>query len=85
MRLEIISGTAIHEFVEHCDSAAVALYRVRAMIRSGLRNIRVLTEDGRRLFLVEIEELAEDEADAAVQKSRGLQGTGGNPWCESTY
>jgi hypothetical protein len=63
MRFQIISGTSIREFVEYTDSAVDALDRFRALIKAGARNIRILREDGRRCSLVEIKELAEDEAD----------------------
>jgi hypothetical protein len=36
MRFEIVSGTAIQEFVEHYDSAAEALERVRRLPYAGL-------------------------------------------------
>jgi hypothetical protein len=63
MSFQIISGTAIQEFVEHCESATAALARVRALIEWRLPNIRILTKDGRGCSLAELEELAEDEAD----------------------
>jgi hypothetical protein len=63
MRFQIISGTAIQEFVEHYDSAAEALDHVRALVKAGLRNIRVLMEGERSVSLTRLEELAEDEAD----------------------
>jgi hypothetical protein len=63
MRFQIVSGTAIQEFVEHYDSAEEALGRVRALLKAGLPNIRVLDECGRPYPLTEIEELAEDEGD----------------------
>jgi hypothetical protein len=63
MRFQIISGTSIREFVEYTDSAVDALDRFRALVKAGARNIRILREDGRRCSLVEIKELAEDEAD----------------------
>jgi hypothetical protein len=55
--------TAIQEFVEQCGSAADALGRVRALLKAGLRNIRVQDEVGRNYSFTEIEELADDEAD----------------------
>jgi hypothetical protein len=63
MRFQIISGTAIQELVERCDSAADALGRVRELLKAGLPNIRVLDEVGRSYSFAEIEELADDEAD----------------------
>jgi hypothetical protein len=63
MRFHTISGTEIQEFVEHYDSAEEALERLRALLKGGLPNIRVLDEGGRPCSLTEIEELAEDEAD----------------------
>jgi hypothetical protein len=39
MRFQIISGTAMQEFVEQCDSAADALGQVRALLKAGLPNI----------------------------------------------
>jgi hypothetical protein len=64
MRFQIISGTAIQEFVEQCGSAADALGQVRVLLKAGLRNIRVQDEVGRNYSFTEIEELADDEADA---------------------
>jgi hypothetical protein len=62
MRFQIISGTAIQEFVEQCETATNALDRVRALT-AGRPNVRILIEDGRPCSLMEIEERAEDEAD----------------------
>jgi hypothetical protein len=50
-------------FVEECDSAAETLDRVRALLKAGLPNIRILDERGRLYSLTEIQELAEDERD----------------------
>jgi hypothetical protein len=63
MRSQIISGTAIQEFVEQCGSAADALGRVRVLLKAGLPNIRVLDEVGRSYSFTEIDELADDEAE----------------------
>jgi hypothetical protein len=63
MRFQIISGTAIQEFVEQRGSATDALGRVRVLLKAGLPNIRVLDEVGRSYSFTEIDELADDEAD----------------------
>ena len=65
MGFRIISGTAIQEFVEHVESATAALDQVRMLVRSGLPNVRILTEDGRALSPSELEDLAEIESDDA--------------------
>jgi hypothetical protein len=58
MGFQIISGTAIQEFVEQCGSAADALGRVRVLLKAGSPNIRVLDEVGRSYSFTEIDELA---------------------------
>ena len=63
MIFKIISGTGIQEFIEERDVATAALDRVRALIVSGLPNIRVL-KDGRPCSLAELEGLAEIENEA---------------------
>jgi hypothetical protein len=63
VRFQLISGTAIQEFVEQCGSAADALGRVRVLLKAGLPNIRVLDQVGRSYSFTEIDELADDEAD----------------------
>jgi hypothetical protein len=54
MGFQVISGTAIREFVEDLD-------RVRQLIEWGSPNIRILAEDGRVCSLAELEGLAEFE------------------------
>jgi hypothetical protein len=64
MGFRVISGTGIQEFVEHIESATAALDQVRMLVKSGLPNVRILTEDGRALTLSELEDLAdENESD----------------------
>jgi hypothetical protein len=58
---QVISGTAIKEFVDRCDTATAALDRVRRIIASGLPNVRVLRDDGGQCSLAELEGLAEFE------------------------
>jgi hypothetical protein len=57
----VISGTAIQEFVENVESATAALDCVRRLIKSGVPNIRVVTESGRICSPAELEGLAEFE------------------------
>jgi hypothetical protein len=61
MGFRVICGTAIQEFVEHVESATAALDQVRILVKSGLPNVRILTEAGRALSLSELEDLAENE------------------------
>jgi hypothetical protein len=61
MGFRVISGTAVQEFVEHIESVTAALDQVRMLIKAGLPNVRILTEDGRPLSLSELEALAEYE------------------------
>jgi hypothetical protein len=61
MSFRVISGTATQEFVEHVESATAALDQVRMLIKSGVPNVRILTDDGRTLSLSELEGLAEYE------------------------
>jgi hypothetical protein len=51
----------IQEFADNVESATAALDRVRQLIKAGLPNIRIVTEDGRVLSLSELEGLAEFE------------------------
>ena len=62
MRFQIISGTAIQEFVEHYDSAAEALERVRALLKAGLPNVRIFDDDGKPRSLGDVRRLADQEA-----------------------
>ena len=52
---------SVQEFVENVESATAALDCVRMLIKAGLPNLRILTEDGRVLSLSELEALAEFE------------------------
>jgi hypothetical protein len=61
MGFRIISGTATQEFVENVESATAALDRVRQLMKSGLPNIRVITESGHACSPAELEGLAEFE------------------------
>jgi hypothetical protein len=61
MGFRVICGTAIQEFVEHVESAIAALDQVRILVKSGLPNVRILTEAGRALSLSELEDPAENE------------------------
>lgn len=61
MGFRIISGTATQEFVENVESATAALDRVRQLIKSGLPNIRIITESGHACSPAELEGLAEFE------------------------
>jgi hypothetical protein len=60
---KIISGIDIQESTEEHDTATAALDRVRALIVSGLPNIRVL-KDGLPCSLAELEGHAEFENEA---------------------
>jgi hypothetical protein len=62
MRFQIISGTAIQGSVEHCDSAAEALDRVRALVKVGLPNVRIFDDDGELRSLAQMRRLAGQEA-----------------------
>lgn len=61
MGFRVIFGAAVQEFIEHFESATAALDYVRMLLKSGLPNIRILTEDGRACSLAELEGLAEFE------------------------
>jgi hypothetical protein len=61
MGFRVISGTSVQEFVENVESATAAPDCVRVLIKAGLPNVRILTEDGRVLSLSELEGLAEFE------------------------
>jgi len=61
MSFQIISGTAVQEFIETAESAAAALDRVRELTRQRAPNVRVLNASGRRSSLAELEGLAEFE------------------------
>jgi hypothetical protein len=61
MGFRIISGTATQEFVENIESATAAVDRVRQLIKSGLPNIRIITESGHACSPAELEGLAEFE------------------------
>jgi hypothetical protein len=62
MHFQVVSGTAVKEFVERCETAAAALERVRALINSKRPNVRILTPGGQRYSLREIEELVKARA-----------------------
>jgi hypothetical protein len=64
MGFRVISGTATQECVEHVESATAALDQVRMLIKSGVPNVRTLTDDGRALSLSELEGLAEYEKES---------------------
>lgn len=61
MSFQIISGTAVQEFIETAESAAAALDRVRELTRQRAPNVRVLNASGRRCSLAELEGSAEFE------------------------
>jgi hypothetical protein len=64
MNFRVISGTAIHEFVEDAESATAALDRVRQLTTWGAPNIRITRADGRACSLAELVGLAEYENEA---------------------
>ena len=74
MGFRVISGTSVQEFVENVEIATAALDCVRMLIKAGLPNVRILTEDGRPCSLVELEGLAEFENESDDAEPRACPG-----------
>ena len=61
MGFRIISGTPIQELIENAETATAALDRVRELTKSGVPNVRVVSENGTVCSLPELEGRAEFE------------------------